>query len=136
MKKTLSIKNPWAWLIAKGLKDVENRTWRTNYRGKLLIHVSKKWDSGFRDMSNMFSFEQWNTLSEDHQRQLITQLNMPTGCIIGEVEVIDCVKDYDSIWSVEGQYQWILNNPILYKKPIPNVKGKLSIWNYTPLSIK
>lgn len=38
--KALSIRQPWAWLIANGYKDIENRSWRTNYRGPVLIHAS------------------------------------------------------------------------------------------------
>jgi hypothetical protein len=38
--KHLSIKNPWAYLIVSGMKDVENRTWRTPYRGTLIIHAT------------------------------------------------------------------------------------------------
>jgi len=36
--KVLSIKPPWAGLILDGIKDIENRTWKTVYRGPLLIH--------------------------------------------------------------------------------------------------
>lgn len=38
--KVLSIRQPWAWLIVNGHKDVENRTWDSYYRGPLLIHAS------------------------------------------------------------------------------------------------
>lgn len=38
--KTLSIKNPLSYFVAYGLKDVENRSWTTKYRGKLYIHSS------------------------------------------------------------------------------------------------
>lgn len=38
--KTLSIKNPWSYLIAAGAKDVENRSWNTDFRGRILIHSS------------------------------------------------------------------------------------------------
>lgn len=38
--ETLSVKQPWASLIVCGAKDVENRTWTTSYRGRLLIHSS------------------------------------------------------------------------------------------------
>jgi len=31
--KCLSIRQPWAWLIIHGGKDVENRTWWTDYPG-------------------------------------------------------------------------------------------------------
>jgi len=39
-EKCLSINEPWAYLIAAGWKTVENRTWHTNYRGRILIHAS------------------------------------------------------------------------------------------------
>ena len=40
----LSIRQPWAWLIVNGFKDVENRTWGTQHRGPLLIHASMTFD--------------------------------------------------------------------------------------------
>ena len=40
--KTLSIKQPWASLICEGIKDIENRTWHTKFRGRILIHSSQK----------------------------------------------------------------------------------------------
>lgn len=38
--KALSIRNPEAYFVVSGLKDVENRTWPTKYRGKLAIHAT------------------------------------------------------------------------------------------------
>ena len=40
--KAVSIKQPWANLIADGQKTIETRTWPTKYRGPLLIVSSKK----------------------------------------------------------------------------------------------
>jgi hypothetical protein len=39
--KAITIKQPWAFLIVEGVKDIENRTWKTNFRGRVLIHASK-----------------------------------------------------------------------------------------------
>ena len=39
--KAISIKQPWASLVAAGHKTVECRTWKTSYRGPLLICSSK-----------------------------------------------------------------------------------------------
>lgn len=39
--KALAIKQPWAYLLAHGIKKVENRTWNTKFRGEVLIHASK-----------------------------------------------------------------------------------------------
>ncbi|EGQ13669.1 ASCH domain-containing protein [Prevotella pallens] len=38
--KTLSVRQPWASLLVSGLKDIENRTWAPNYKGRILIHAS------------------------------------------------------------------------------------------------
>jgi hypothetical protein len=43
--KALSIIMPWPWLIFHYGKDVENRNWKTDYRGTLLIHASKTPDA-------------------------------------------------------------------------------------------
>ncbi len=40
--KALSIRQPWAWLIVNGYKDIENRSWNTKFRGPVLIHASSK----------------------------------------------------------------------------------------------
>lgn len=45
--KALSVKQPWAGLIATGVKTIETRTWKTNYRGPLLICASASPKSEF-----------------------------------------------------------------------------------------
>lgn len=39
--KAISIKQPWATLVAVGKKTIECRTWKTNIRGDILICSSK-----------------------------------------------------------------------------------------------
>ena len=39
--KALSIKEPWASMIREGKKTIETRTWKTKYRGKILLCASK-----------------------------------------------------------------------------------------------
>ncbi len=39
--KTLTVKAPWVWCIFHASKNIENRTWKTDYRGPLLIHMGK-----------------------------------------------------------------------------------------------
>jgi len=48
----LTICQPWAWAIAAGHKRVENRTWPTNYRGRLAIHAgkSRRWLHGTAEL--------------------------------------------------------------------------------------
>ena len=43
--KALTIRQPWAELILRGRKPFELRSWRTNYRGPLVIHAAAKVDA-------------------------------------------------------------------------------------------
>lgn len=123
--KVISIKQPWASLIAHGIKDIENRTWKTKFRGRILVHVSGP--------------TKFNADFTDDQAKLIGPIiktaidgSMPFGAIIGEVDIINCVQNHPSIWAErnKGIWNWVLTNPVLYNEPILNIKGKLSIWNY------
>ena len=53
--KAITIKQPWATLIAKGYKEYEFRTWKTKYRGEILIHsgkvIDKKAMARFEDLN-------------------------------------------------------------------------------------
>lgn len=117
--KVLSIKQPWAQLIAEGLKDIENRTWKTNYRGKILIHSTKQMDKDF-------------PLEFDKERKKLQFYNGYSSAIIGEVEILDCVKNHNSIWAETECWNFVLGNAVLYKDPLLNISGKLGIWNWKP----
>ncbi len=43
--KALSIKGHWAVKILEGKKTIETRTWKTNYRGKILLCASQSPES-------------------------------------------------------------------------------------------
>lgn len=126
--KTLSVKNPWAWLICSGYKDVENRTWKTNYRGKILIHASLKWDCHKGELCSILNVLEWDAIPIPNRMELSNHLT-PSGAIIGEAEIIDIINNSKSIWAAEGQYHWILKNQKLYDKPIP-AKGSLGLWEF------
>lgn len=124
--KTISIKQPWASLIAHGIKDIENRTWRTNYRGRVLIHAAgchgRKFSVDLTDAQAKVSF---GVIAKETMFG-----NMPFGSIIGSAEIVDCVQAHSSIWAEKNVWNWVLANPILYEEAIENVKGKLSFWDY------
>lgn len=58
--KALSIKQPWASLIAHGIKDIENITWKTQFRGRIFIHASGTPAKGIT--INSLSNEQFNSI--------------------------------------------------------------------------
>lgn len=130
--KAITVKQPWASLIVHGIKDIENRTWPCpkRYIGKrVLIHASS-FPVKMVNPNNIFSKQQWDSLSMGLQREIICGYNEPTSAIIGSVEIVDCVQNHPSIWAEKGVYNWVLANSITYNEPIENVKGKLSFWDY------
>lgn len=131
--KVLTVKQPWGYLICSGIKDIENRTWKLpeKYKGeRVLIHASVKPVFKTHPLSNdLFTKEQWLAIPEKQTRKIIDELPI-ISAIIGSVRFVDCVVNYPSIWAGKGVYNWVLANPILFDKPILNVKGKLGFWNY------
>ena len=119
--KVLSVQQPWAELIVVGYKDVENRVRRSHYRGRLLIHASGKVDKwGMEDILA--------TLREDGNEEAAAFFAAaPTGCIVGQVEMVDCVTEHPSDW-FDGPFGYVLANPLYFETPIP-MKGKLGIYD-------
>lgn len=127
--KVLTVKQPWASLIVHGIKDIENRTWMCpkKYIGqRILVHVSK---SKTKSLQFQLTDEQVKCIYE-HFNGNIPLLIEPKGVIIGSVEIVDCVQNHPSLWAEKGVYNWVLANPVLFEKPIENVKGKLGLWSY------
>ena len=138
--KAITIKQPWASLIASGKKRNETRSWNTKYRGPVLIHAGKKIEKEYLK-DYLFS----DALSESGIKN--TE-DIPTGAIIAKVVLTECRKVIECGYTYailedgtkvegdefyfgdysEGRYIWTLEDirPI---KPIP-CKGQLSIWNY------
>ena len=131
--KALSVIMPWPWFIMKYGKDVENRTWYTNYRGRILIHVSKKPDPYYLTIVKKYSADPVLT---EKQKEEFRYLNAALcGCIIGTVEIVDCVQNYSSQWAEPGMWHWVLQKPELFKEPIP-ARGSLGLWEYGGEMIK
>jgi hypothetical protein len=87
--KVLSVKNPWAFLIIHYGKDIENRFRKTNYRGRIAIHASRKSDqTAYHSyltgpvLRNAFNY------IREHRNE-IENLN---GHIIGTVEIYNCTS--------------------------------------------
>ena len=123
--KCLTVKQPWASLIINGYKCYEFRSWKTNYRGKVLIHAGKNIEKNMIER-----FQKYH-------------LDYELGAIIGEAELVDCIL-VDEKFNTELRimnpviygksnhvetYAWKLINIKKYKSPI-SVKGKLGLWNY------
>lgn len=90
--KAITVKQPWAQLICTGFKDIENRSWKTKFRGLVLIHAGL--DKKCKPNLNR---EQHNALYK-YYTGIGTQ-RRAYGAIIGNVEIVDCVINHPSIWA-------------------------------------
>ena len=123
--KVLTIREPWASLIINGYKKYEFRSWKTNYRGKILIHAGLGIDKNMLDR-----FSEYN-------------IKYSKGAIIGEADLVDCIlvdkefnnelRNINSVVYAKSNYTetyaWKLENIKKYDKVI-HIKGKLGLWNY------
>lgn len=170
--KCLSIQAQNAYAVCLGFKPLENRTWKTDYRGKLYIHSSGEYQ--YKELSigvfpkseqdlllqeakriekdldtrkeNKILIEKFKAYVEklyyfygiiDKEDENIDKIiNNEKKCfiynraIIGTVDLVDIQHNFKSDWSELNQYQWILENPILFEKPITNVIGKLRLFDF------
>ena len=125
--KVITIKQPWASLIAKGYKEYEFRTWKTKYRGDILIHAGKEIDK-----EALKRFEKYN-------------LEYPQGCIIAIAKITDCIPVDEKFLSImisknkdvyKGMKNYLGKNGYGFKledveEIIPiKINGKLSLWEY------
>jgi hypothetical protein len=130
----LSLTQPWASaMFVPGLKRIETRSWRTNYRGKLYIHAAK----GFPRYAKEFAEETDGMPSP-----------LPLGCIIGHVDLVDikraeelvlyrnetrvaAISETEEDWGdyAPRRFGWITENPVLLGEPIV-AKGSLGLWKF------
>lgn len=121
--KALSIRQPWAWLIIHGGKDIENRTWHTKFRGRFLVHAAQ----------GMTRHDYCDALELVMRAAHIDVLrgfpmfdDLRRGGIIGSVELVDSVDASDSPWYM-GEKGFVLRDP----KPLPFIpcKGRLQFFD-------
>ena len=189
-KIALSIKNPVSYLVASGAKWVENRTWKTDYRGRIYIHSSgdksfdcltagdfpypcaddyskiqkslgnnpsdediikmikkigeARWTDATLYAESCYNLEQlykryygsWSN-DLDERKRLVKNKGyaLKNYAIIGHVDLVNIVKDCESAYAEEGCYHWIFDNPVLYEKPVMNVKGKLRLFDVSHITM-
>jgi hypothetical protein len=109
--KILSVRQPWATLIARGIKDIENRSWATGYRGLVLVHASLSRPSRrlLADVSGRFGVD-------------LQQIELPLGGVVGVTRIVDCVDAHPSPW-FEGEFGFVLDG----SRALPFIRWKGSL---------
>jgi hypothetical protein len=115
--KVIVVRQPWAWLIVHGYKDIENRSWKTRYSGTLLIQASANLPPK-RELDEGRSFAR--------KRGVRVPEDLEKGGIVGMVQLEDCVTRSRSIW-FEGPVGWVLSKP--KRIPFIPLKGQLGLFD-------
>lgn len=146
--KALSLWQPWASLVALGLKRVETRIWSTPYRGPIAIHStagvpvawlgSSRYTKAFVDNLPI----EWRTLVASDLRMGMSKLcrTLPRGFILCTANLVDVRETADVVHDLsdaerafgnyeEGRYAWFLDNIKRFEHPIP-AKGNRKLWNW------
>ena len=135
--RIITLYQPYATLMMLGLKQNETRSFKTRVRGELGIHAAA-------------SIPNWckMKMAEQPFKSALKGIDLPTGKILGTVELIDCVttskflcdqaiytaRTWDEISFGDyspGRFAWITKNPIPFEKPII-AKGSQGFWKYEP----
>ena len=135
--KTLSLTQPYASLVAVGVKKLETRSWPTRYRGPLLIHAA----SGFPGWAREFAAAP----SVKARLHDVPPQNLPRGVLLAVVHLVDCrptterppapgtdeaeMGDY-------GPKRFIWEMRLVYRLEFPyRVAGRLGLWEFNHLML-
>ena len=125
--KAITIKQPYAGLIAAGAKRFETRAWATAYRGQLAIHAAKA-DAPFWAPGVPGAMLAAPTVGNDWVR----------GAIIAVVALVavhpvehlrDIITDEERALGdyADGRWAWELASPVRLEAPMP-WRGNQGLW--------
>ena len=134
--KAITVRQPWAWAIIFGQKDVENRTRNIagSYRGPVVIHAAKRIEEDeFVDALRFF-----DGMGFERPQGKVGDLGF--GVALGIVELCGAhrpgVGDFGpdegpacSPWAMDAEWHLELANPRPFPEPIP-YRGALGLWNF------
>ncbi|XP_070827916.1 activating signal cointegrator 1 [Chaetodon trifascialis] len=124
----LSMHQPWASLLVRGIKRVEGRTWYTSHRGRLWIAAAAK------KPTPQETAEVEAMYRHIYKKEPRFPKDYPTGCLLGCVNMTDCLSQEqfreqfpDTCEESASPFVFICTNPqeLLVKFPM---KGKHKIW--------
>jgi hypothetical protein len=140
--RALTVRQPWAHMIAHCGKNVENRSRRTSYRGLLAIHAGarSRWDSdGEQSPLVREAWREYGHLAAHLDRESPW---IDFGAVIAVADLYGChmwpaagscngrSRPPCSPWAALDQWHWQLRN-VRRLKPVP-CRGMLGLWSLPP----
>lgn len=125
--RAISLWQPWATLLVRGIKKIETRHWDTKYRGGLIVHASQT-RKGFREFSTEV-LKHWS-----HE----LNIEFPLGAYVGIVNLYDTQSTEDIEVDERlygnfeaGRFGWLCQNFREFTEPFP-AKGQQGFWTPKP----
>jgi hypothetical protein len=120
----LSIRQPWLWAIMHAGKRLENRSWRTSFRGSLYLHAS-------RQLASASAIAECRKLTAEVGISLPTPREWPRGEILCIADLVDCVASTEippeaAHWADATGWVFLLDRIVELKIPLPHM-GSLGI---------
>ena len=138
--KAISLWQPWASLWCSPRKVHETRHWRCRHRGWLVVHAAKHFEKGF-ELDDPLRLILDDEFGGDWAAEL------PTGALIGMVNVVDCLPTHAVLGDAAAtgddlecgdfgpaRFAWKRDEFRLFDQPIP-YRGRQGIFNVPDDSI-
>lgn len=130
--KAITLWEPWATAIARGLKRIETRGWATRYRGPLAIHAAARKVTLF-DLPG---------LAPHFAGADVTEADLAFGCVVATATLARVVRVEDIRDTLsprelvfgnynDGRYAWVLEDITRLANPAP-AQGRQGLWSYNP----
>ncbi len=131
--KTLSLRQPWAWLVVHGGKHIENRTWNTSYRGPVLVHAAQGMTD--EEYSDAVAFARGVDVL---LARVVPPPNMlERGGIVGRARIVGVISPCESTlfskgcphpWHMPGCYGFMLTD--VSAVPFTALRGMPGLFDY------
>lgn len=124
IERALTIREPWVWAFLHAGKRIENRSWRTNYRGPIFLHTASAAPS---PASRALARSILDRMGIDYP---CSERITPLGALVARAELIDCTRNVprgQARWADPHAWHWLFDNLVILPEPI-KVPGKLGLW--------
>lgn len=127
----LSLSRPWPWAFVNGAypKNIENRSWKTNYRGFIALHAAKSWDEqgkGYIEGVNGYLIPD----KKEHPDSQIFAVGRLVNVFEFSNDMALQMAKPEALWAF-GPYCWEITDIVALKNPV-RCKGAQGLWTLLP----